>query len=143
MKCCRLTFQRNCRLPDGSGARGVREGLWRSWRKARDVFCDRCSRVGGVGVIRRGPYRVDGQRGACGGGGPDDAVLPAAADEVSAAIAALFSGQAQEFQALGAQAAAFHEQFVQALRGAGGAYAAAEAANASPLAGRAAATYWV
>ena len=40
------------------------------------------------------------------------AVLPAAADEVSAAIAALFSGHAQGFQALGAQAATFHAQFV-------------------------------
>ena len=60
-------------------------------------------------------------------------VLAAGADEVSAAIAALFSVHGQSFQALSAQAAAFHSQFVRALNGAGGAYAAAEAANASPL----------
>ena len=64
---------------------------------------------------------------------PTTAVMAAAGDEVSAAIASLFSSHAQEFQALSAQAAAFHAQFVQALNGAGGAYAAAEAANASPL----------
>ena len=34
---------------------------------------------------------------------------------MSAAIAALFSAHGQGFQALGAQAAAFHAQFVQAL----------------------------
>jgi hypothetical protein len=60
-------------------------------------------------------------------------VLAAAEDEVSAAIAAVFSAHGEGFQALGAQAAAFQEQFVQALSGAGGAYTAAEAANASPL----------
>ena len=64
---------------------------------------------------------------------PTTGVMAAAGDEVSAAIASLFSGHAQEFQALSAQAAAFHAQFVQALSGAGGAYASAEAANASPL----------
>ena len=42
-------------------------------------------------------------------------VLAAAEDEVSAAIAAVFSAHGQGLQALGAQAAAFHEQFVQAL----------------------------
>ena len=57
-------------------------------------------------------------------------VLAAAEDEVSVAIAAVFSAHGQGFQALGAQAAAFHAQFVQALTGAAGAYAAAEAANA-------------
>ena len=60
-------------------------------------------------------------------------VLAAAEDEVSAAIAGLFSGHGQRFQALSAQAAAFHAQFVQSLSGAGSSYALAEAANASPL----------
>src|SRR5271169_1751495 len=64
---------------------------------------------------------------------PTTAVLPAAADEVSAAIAALFSGHAQGFQALGAQAATFHAQFVQLMNAGAGSYAGAEAANASPL----------
>jgi len=66
--------------------------------------------------------------------GATTGVLAAAEDEVSAAIAALFSAHGQGYQALSAQAAAFHERFVQTLTGAAGAYAAAEAANASPLA---------
>ena len=44
----------------------------------------------------------------------------AAADEVSAAVAALFGEYGQEFQALSAQVSAFHAQFVQALSGAQG-----------------------
>src|SRR5208337_1286021 len=60
-------------------------------------------------------------------------VLAAAEDEVSAAIAAVFSAHGQGFQALGAQAAAFHDQFVQALSGAGSSYVLAEAANIAPL----------
>ena len=42
-------------------------------------------------------------------------VMVAAADEVSAAIASLFSGHAKTYQALSAQVEAFHAQFVQAL----------------------------
>ncbi|OBI66336.1 PE-PPE domain-containing protein [Mycobacterium sp. E796] len=60
-------------------------------------------------------------------------ILAAAKDEVSAAIASLFSGQAQAFQAVSAQAAAFHQEFVRALSAAAGAYADAEAAGASRL----------
>ena len=44
------------------------------------------------------------------------AVISAAEDEVSAAIAAQFSCHAQQFQALSGQAATFHPQFVQASR---------------------------
>jgi hypothetical protein len=62
------------------------------------------------------------------------AVLASAEDEVSAAIASLFSAHGQDFQSVSAQAAAeFHDQFVQALTPGSGAYAADEAANASPL----------
>ncbi|SPM32009.1 PE domain-containing protein [Mycobacterium terramassiliense] len=57
------------------------------------------------------------------------AVLAAAGDEVSGAIAALFSGHGQQFQALAARAAASYEQFVQALTTSAGSYASAEAAN--------------
>ena len=64
---------------------------------------------------------------------PTTAVVAAAGDEVSAAISSLFSGYGKEFQALSARAAEVHAQFVQALNGAGGAYAAAEAAGATPL----------
>ncbi|CKN62206.1 PE-PGRS family protein [Mycobacterium tuberculosis] len=64
---------------------------------------------------------------------PTTGVLAAGADEVSAAVASLFSGHAQAYQTLGTQAAAFHERFIQALSTAAGAYGSAEAANASPL----------
>src|SRR5882724_4802686 len=61
-------------------------------------------------------------------------VLAAAQDEVSAAIAALFSAHGQSYQALSTQAATFHQQFAQALSAGAGAYAGAEAANTSPIA---------
>ncbi|WP_085158720.1 PE family protein, partial [Mycobacterium lacus] len=67
--------------------------------------------------------------------GPTARVLAAAADEVSAAIAAAFSGHAQAYQELNAQAAVFHGQLVAALNAGGASYAAAEAANAAPLQG--------
>ncbi len=59
--------------------------------------------------------------------GPTLGVLPAGADEVSAAMAALFDAHGQAYQALSAQAALFHDQFVQILNVAGSAYAEAEA----------------
>ena len=60
-------------------------------------------------------------------------VLPAALDEVSAAIVALFGAHGQTYQALGAQALTFQEQFVQNLTASAGSYAGAEAANAALL----------
>jgi hypothetical protein len=60
-------------------------------------------------------------------------VIAAGSDEVSAAIASLFSSHGKAFQALSAQAAAFHSRFVQALIAGAGAYAGAEAANAAPF----------
>src|SRR6516225_8662301 len=60
-------------------------------------------------------------------------VLAAAEDEVSAAIAALFSAHGQGFQALSVRAAAFHDQFVQALTAGAGSYASAEAANVAAI----------
>jgi PE family len=60
-------------------------------------------------------------------------IVPAAADEVSAAITRLFGRYGQEFQALSAQTAAIHARFVQLLFSGGAAYAAAEAANTDPL----------
>ncbi|MCV6987681.1 PE-PPE domain-containing protein [Mycobacterium shinjukuense] len=64
---------------------------------------------------------------------PTTRLLAAAADEVSAAIAALFSSHAREYQALSAQLAAFHDQFVRTLDAGAAAYAGAEAANAALL----------
>ena len=46
---------------------------------------------------------------------PTTSVLAAANDEVSIAIAEVFSGHAQQYHVLSAQAAAFHDQFAQAL----------------------------
>jgi PE family len=66
-------------------------------------------------------------------GAPTTNLLAAAEDEVSAAIASLFGTHAQEYQALSAQATAFHDRFVQSLGLAAGSYAAAEAASTSPL----------
>ncbi|WP_191496828.1 PE family protein, partial [Mycobacterium simulans] len=53
----------------------------------------------------------------------------AGSDEGSAAIAAVFGAHAQDYQALSAQVARFHDQFVRNLQGGVGAYAAAEATN--------------
>jgi len=64
---------------------------------------------------------------------PTTAVAAAGADEVSTAVAALFSARAQAQQALARQAAAFHAELVQTLTAAVDAYAGAEAANAAPL----------
>jgi triacylglycerol lipase len=68
-------------------------------------------------------------RSAHAAAGATTQIVAAAEDEVSAAIAAVFSAHGQGFQALGAQAAAFHAQFVQALNANAGSYAGAEAAN--------------
>ncbi|GFG78626.1 hypothetical protein MPRG_19020 [Mycobacterium paragordonae] len=64
---------------------------------------------------------------------PTVELLAAGADEVSEAITALFGTHAQQYQLASAQAAQFHEGFVQSLTSAGGAYAFAEAVNANPL----------
>lgn len=61
---------------------------------------------------------------------PTTGVAPAAADEVSALTAAQFAVHAQMYQAVSAQAAAIHENFVAALAASAGSYAATEAANA-------------
>jgi hypothetical protein len=62
---------------------------------------------------------------------PTTGVVPAAADEVSALTAAQFAAHAQLYQAVAAQAAAIHEQFVNTLATSSGSYAATEAANAA------------
>ena len=64
---------------------------------------------------------------------PTTAVAAAAADQVSAAVAALFGAHGQEFQAINAGISAFHDQFVQTLLGGAQAYSSTEAANAVPL----------
>ncbi|GAQ37964.1 PE-PRGS family protein [Mycobacterium pseudoshottsii JCM 15466] len=65
---------------------------------------------------------------------PTTEILAAAEDEISTAIAALFAGHAQAYQAASAQAAEFGNRFVQALTSGAGAYSSAEAASAASIA---------
>lgn len=67
--------------------------------------------------------------------GQTTAVVAPAADEISAAITALLGSHAQEFQAVNAQAAAFHDEFVSNLNGGAAQYVAAELANAQQILG--------
>lgn len=62
--------------------------------------------------------------------GSTTAVLPAAADEVSAAISAMFGNFGREFQWASAQAQAFHAEFVRLINAGAAAYAGTELANA-------------
>jgi PE family len=62
---------------------------------------------------------------------PSTGVLPAAADEVSALTAAQFATHAEMYQAIGVQAAAIQDMFVNTLGANAGSYAATEAANAA------------
>ncbi len=64
---------------------------------------------------------------------PTTKLLAAGADEISAAIADLFGGHAEAYQAVCARAAAYHAEFVRILNAGAISYAGAEAANASPL----------
>jgi PE family len=61
---------------------------------------------------------------------PTTSIVAAGADEVSVAIAALFGNHGQEFQALSAHAAAFHDEFVGLMKSGGSAYLSSEVANA-------------
>jgi hypothetical protein len=61
---------------------------------------------------------------------PTTGVVPAAADEVSALTATQFVAHAGNYQAVAAQAAAIHQQFVATMAASSWSYAATEAANA-------------
>lgn len=60
-------------------------------------------------------------------------IAVAATDDVSLAVAAFFSAHAADYQTLASEAQDFHQQFADALKGAGGSYSATEAANAAPM----------
>ncbi len=60
-------------------------------------------------------------------------IIPAGADEVSAAVTAVFADYASAYQALTTRAATVHTQFVRSLAAAAGAYEATDAANTNPL----------
>lgn len=62
--------------------------------------------------------------------GPTTAVVPAAADEVSAQTAARFNAHGALYQQVSAEAAAVQQSLIDTLRGSAGTYATAEAANA-------------
>jgi PE family len=64
---------------------------------------------------------------------PTTGVIPAAADEVSALMAAQFVAHSQTYQAISAQAAAIHQLFVTTLGTSAVSYAATEAANMAAL----------
>jgi hypothetical protein len=64
---------------------------------------------------------------------PTVALVPAAADEVSAGIAHLFSQHAEDYHALASRAAAFREQFVEHLAASAGSYSSTEAASTASL----------
>lgn len=65
-------------------------------------------------------------------------VLPAGADEVSAAIAQLFGSHGAEFQAISTRVAVLHNEFTSLLSSGAAQYAGAEAAAQALLAGSAA-----
>jgi hypothetical protein len=65
---------------------------------------------------------------------PTTGVIPAAADEVSAMIAAQFAAHGQMYQQVSAQAMTIHEAFVRTLSASAGSYAATEATNAAAAA---------
>jgi hypothetical protein len=65
---------------------------------------------------------------------PTTSVVAAAGDEVSAAVASLFSSYARQFQALNARAAAFHNQFTNLLNAGADSYLGAEIVNAQAAA---------
>jgi PE-PPE domain/PE family len=67
--------------------------------------------------------------------GPTSGLLAPAADEVSAAITNLFGAYSRDYHAVVKQAAAFHNEFTQALAAAGNAYANAEGANTADIGG--------
>jgi PE-PPE domain/PE family len=67
--------------------------------------------------------------------GPTTDLFPAAADEISTAAANLFGRFADEYQVLVRHAASLQQRFAEALASAGSTYSAAEAANASAMAG--------
>ena len=66
---------------------------------------------------------------------PTTNVVAAAEDEVSAAVASLFSSHAQEFQALNARAAAFHIEFTNLLNAGAASYISTEITNAAAATG--------
>jgi hypothetical protein len=64
---------------------------------------------------------------------PTTGIVPAAADEVSALMAAQFAAHAAMYQAVSVQAATVHDLFVATLSASAGSYAVTEATNTVAL----------
>jgi hypothetical protein len=80
------------------------------------------SQLGAIGAS------MDAQRAAA--AGPTAGVIPAAADEVSAIVAAQFTMHAQLYRSVSAQGAAIHQMLVATLVASAESYATTETANA-------------
>jgi hypothetical protein len=65
--------------------------------------------------------------------GSTTSVAAAAGDEASAAISTLYGSHGHEYQALSAQTALFHDQFVQTLTSGGNAYNNTEAVSTNSM----------
>jgi hypothetical protein len=102
------------------------------WDKRHGV-CDRSPGDDDIGGFRFAAIGTNVNAAHMVAAAGTNSVIPAAADEVSAGIAHLFSQHAADYQGLAAQAAAFQEQFVQNLTASAGSYANIEAALAAFL----------
>ncbi len=102
-------------------------------REVRDAVCHRSAGADGLGGFGFGRNPLYGQRSQRSGGGLNHRGDDRGRDEVSVAIASLFSTHGQAYQSLSVQAGTFHQDFVRALNRSGLSYADADVANASPL----------
>lgn len=92
---------------------------------APDTVGSSAARLAGVGTVLGEAQSVAADS--------TTAIAAAAQDQVSVTMAAVFNSYAQHYQSLSTQMAAFHNEFVAALRGAGNLYGTVEAANTNPL----------
>ncbi|MEK1233433.1 PE family protein, partial [Mycobacterium ulcerans] len=90
-----------------------------------DMVAEAAADLAGVGSV------IDAANTAA--AGSTTGIVAAAEDEVSAAIAALFSGHGQAYQQISTRVAEFHAQFERVFAAGVQAYSGAEAANASFL----------
>lgn len=90
-----------------------------------ELVADAAARLAGLGGVI--------ERANAAAAASTTGVVTAAGDEVSEAIATLFSSHGQAYQAVSAQAAAFHDQFAALLNASVGRYVSVEAASANPL----------
>lgn len=90
---------------------------------APDLLNDAAGNVSGIGTTLA--------EATAAAAGPTTNVAAAAADEVSVAFSQLFGTYGQQFQAVSAQAAAYHTEFASLMNGGAAAYLTAELAAAA------------